>query len=76
MKRLLFILLTPICSLLVAQDSILVDSAIIFFDQHLAWIDTSDCQSDTLITELPDSIYKQRLQALPLIIEVPYNEVV
>ena len=48
----------------------------IFFDQALAWLDTTECTSDTLITELPDSIYKTRLQALPFIIEVPYNEVV
>ena len=48
----------------------------IFFDEALAWLDTTECTSDTLITELPDSIYKQRLQALPFVIEVPYNEVV
>ena len=48
----------------------------IFFDQALAWLDTTECTSDTLITELPDSIYKSRLQALPFIIEVPYNEIV
>lgn len=48
----------------------------IFFDEALAWLDTTECTSDTLITELPDSIYKQRLQALPFVIEVPYNDVV
>lgn len=48
----------------------------IFFDEALVWLDTTECTSDTLITELPDSIYKQRLQALPFVIEVPYNEVV
>ena len=48
----------------------------VFFDQALAWLDTTECTSDTLITELPDSIYKTRLQALPFVIEVPYNEVV
>jgi membrane-bound lytic murein transglycosylase D len=48
----------------------------IFFDEALTWLDTTECTSDTLITELPDSIYKQRLQALPFVIEVPYNEVV
>jgi len=53
-----------------------VDTATTFFDEALAWIDTTDCQSDTLITELPDSVYKIRLQALPLVVEVPYNEVV
>ena len=48
----------------------------IFFDQALAWLDTTECTSDTIISELPDSIYKEHLQALPFIIEVPYNEVV
>lgn len=76
MRRLLFILFIPICSLLVAQEMVAVDTTTTFFDEALAWIDTTDCQSDTLITELPDSVYKIRLQALPLIVEVPYNEVV
>lgn len=75
MKRLLFILSILVPSLLAAQEKV-ADTTTIFFDETLAWIDTTDCQSDTLITELPDSIYKIRLQALPLIIEVPYNEVV
>lgn len=48
----------------------------IFFDEALAWLDTTECLSDTIIVELPDFIYKQRLQALPFVIEVPYNEVV
>ncbi len=75
MKRLLFILSILVPSFLAAQEKV-ADTTTIFFDEALAWIDTTDCQSDTLITELPDSIYKIRLQALPLIIEVPYNEVV
>lgn len=75
MKRLLFILSILVPSLLAAQEKV-ADTTTIFFDEALAWVDTTDCQSDTLITELPDSIYKIRLQALPLIIEVPYNEVV
>lgn len=45
-------------------------------DQALAWLDTTECTSDTLIAELPDSIYKQRLQALPFVIEMPYHEIV
>ena len=48
----------------------------IFFDEALAVLDTTECSSDTLISDLPDSIYKARLQALPFVIEVPYNEVV
>lgn len=73
MKQLLFIL---ICFILTTQDIIATENTTIFFDNALLWIDTTDCQSDTLITELPDSLYKQRLQALPLVIEVPYNDIV
>lgn len=53
-----------------------LDDIPVFFDEALAWVDTTECQSDTIIAELPDSVYKQRLQALPFVIEVPYNEVV
>ena len=28
----------------------------IFFDEALAWLDTTECTSDTLIAELPDSV--------------------
>ena len=83
MKRLLYILILNwiFIPVLCANDSITAMStdivlAPIFFDEALAWLDTTECTSDTLITELPDSIYKQRLQALPFVIEVPYNEVV
>lgn len=83
MKRLLYILILNwiFIPVLCANDSIVAISTdtileCIFFDEALAWLDTTECTSDTLITELPDSIYKQRLQALPFVIEVPYNEVV
>lgn len=54
-------------------DSIAED---LFFDQALAWLDTTDCTSDSIILEMPDSVYKARLQELPFVIEVPYNQVV
>lgn len=83
MKRLLYILILNwmLIPVIHANDSITAMSTDtilerIFFDEALAWLDTTECTSDTLITELPDSIYKQRLQALPFVIEVPYNEVV
>ena len=83
MKRLLYILILNwiFIPVIFANDSITAISTdtileCIFFDEALAWLDTTECTSDTLITELPDSIYKQRLQALPFVIEVPYNEVV
>lgn len=59
----------------VAAADTLVDLPI-FFDEALAWLDTTECHSDTIITELPDSVYKARLQTLPFVIEVPYNEIV
>lgn len=83
MKRLLYILILNwmLIPVIHVNDSIVAMSTDtilerIFFDEALAWLDTTECTSDTLITELPDSIYKQRLQALPFVIEVPYNEVV
>ena len=83
MKRLLYILILNwiFIPVIFANDSIVAISTDtilerIFFDEALAWLDTTECTSDTLITELSDSIYKQRLQALPFVIEVPYNEVV
>lgn len=82
MKRILIILsilfvhITSITSQGVENSDYMCSDTILYFDQALAWIDTSECQSDTIISEIPDSLYKQRLQALPLIIEVPYNEVV
>lgn len=83
MKRLLYILILNwiFIPVIFANDSIVAISTDtilerMFFDEALAWLDTTECTSDTLIAELPDSIYKQRLQALPFVIEVPYNEVV
>ena len=72
----LFVHITSITSQGVENSDYMCSDTILYFDQALAWIDTSECQSDTIISEIPDSLYKQRLQALPLIIEVPYNEVV
>ena len=40
----------------------------------LQWLDTADCVVVPDTTTLPDSIYKARLQALPCVIELPYNE--
>lgn len=70
-----------LCTRALANDSLVVtpiDSidTPIFFDEALAVLDTTECSSDTLISDLPDSVYKVRLQALPFVIEVPYNEVV
>lgn len=92
MKQLLFIPFLCISLLLPAQNALQEDSISfepiqtntcslelvtpVFFDEALAWLDTVECDLEFLSSELPDSIYKQRLQALPFVIEVPYNEVV
>lgn len=43
-------------------------------DWSLQWLDTTDCIALHDTTTLPDSVYKARLQALPCVIELPYNE--
>ena len=40
----------------------------------LSWLDTTECTATRDTTTLPDSVYKARLQALPCVIELPYNE--
>ena len=55
-------------------DSMVADTA--FFDTALSAIDAPGCPVDTVIPELPDSVYIQRLQALPFVIEMPYNQIV
>lgn len=40
----------------------------------MQWLDTTDCIATHDTTTLSDSIYKARLQALPCVIELPYNE--
>ena len=65
-------------------DSILVDSIrpdslvadTLFFDQTLADVNVDSCSISSEAPELPDSVYIQRLQSLPFVIEMPYNQVV
>ena len=45
-----------------------------WFEHCLQWLDTTDCVAVHDTTTLPDSVYKTRLQALPCVIELPYNE--
>lgn len=48
----------------------------LLFEATLEGLDGLSCQVKDTFPELPDSVYKQRLQDLPFIIEMPYNEVV
>ena len=43
-------------------------------DWSLRWLDTTDCVVLHDTTTLPDSVYMARLQALPCVIELPYND--
>ncbi len=55
------------------NDSTLTDIELRTLDWSLRWLDTTDCIAAHDTTTLPDSIYKARLQALPCIIELPFN---
>ena len=56
------------------NDSNLTDIEMRALDWSLRWLDTTDCVALHDTTTLPDSVYKARLQALPCVIELPYNE--
>ena len=56
------------------NDSDLTDIEMRTLDWSLRWLDTTDCVAVHDTTILPDSVYKARLQALPCVIELPYNE--
>ena len=56
------------------SDSTLSEVDFRLMEWSLSWLDTTDCTSTRDTTTLPDSVYKARLQALPCVIELPYNE--
>ena len=56
------------------NDTNLTDIEMRALDWSLRWLDTTDCVATHDTTSLPDSVYKARLQALPCVIELPYNE--
>ena len=56
------------------SDTSLSDVDFRFMEWSLNWLDTTDCLSTHDTTILADSVYKARLQALPCVIELPYNE--
>lgn len=63
----------------IATDSTRVDTLSMnyaIFDELMTWTDTTNCTSDSIIINLPDSIYKVRLQNLPFTIEVPYSPII
>ena len=56
------------------SDSTLSEVDFRLMEWSLSWLDTTDCTSTRDTTTLPDSVYKARLQALPCVIELPYNQ--
>lgn len=54
----------------------LTDLDFLRMDWAMAWIDTTECDAEVLQQPLPDSVYIARLQALPCVIELPYNQIV
>lgn len=56
------------------NDSDLTDIEMRTLDWSLRWLDTTDCVATHDTTILPDSVYMARLQAMPCVIELPYNE--
>ena len=56
------------------NDSDLTDIEMRSLEWSLRWLDTTDCTATHDTTTLPDAVYKARLQALPCVIEMPYNE--
>lgn len=58
------------------SDSTLSDIDFPMMEWAMGWLDTTGCVAykDTIV--LPDSVYKARLQALPCLVELPYNQIV
>lgn len=58
------------------SDSTLSDIDFRMMEWAMGWLDTTGCLAykDTIV--LPDSVYKARLQALPCLVELPYNQIV
>lgn len=58
------------------SDSTLSDIDFRMMEWAMGWLDTTECVAykDTVV--LPDSVYKARLQALPCVVELPYNQIV
>ncbi len=58
------------------NDSILSDLDCRLLDWALGGLDTAYCTMQPDLTALPDSVYIARLQALPCVVELPYNAIV
>lgn len=57
-----------------SEDTTLSELDYRLMEWSLRWLDTTDCTATRDTTTLPDEVYKARLQALPCVVELPYNE--
>lgn len=81
---LLISLLCPAFATAFSQDTTAINpldsvddySDTIFFEQTISLLDAQLCARDTIITEQSDSVYLARLQMLPYVVEMPYNQMV
>ncbi len=58
------------------SDSTLSDIDFRMMEWAMGWLDTTECVAYKDSIVLPDSVYKARLQALPCVVELPYNQIV
>lgn len=58
------------------SDSTLSDLDFRMMEWAMGWLDTTECVAYKDSIVLPDSVYKARLQALPCVVELPYNQIV
>lgn len=58
------------------SDSTLSDIDFRMMEWAMGWLDTTGCVAYKNTIVLPDSVYKARLQALPCVVELPYNQIV
>lgn len=58
------------------SDSTLSDIDFRMMEWAMGWLDTTGCVAYKDTIALPDSVYKARLQALPCVVELPYNQIV
>lgn len=58
------------------NDSSLSEIDYRMMEWAIGWLDTTQCVISLIEDTLPDSLYKTRLQALPCVIELPYNQIV
>ena len=76
---LLSLLITPCAwaqdSVAVVTDEPLDSIELRMMEWMMAGLDTTPCLAAPDTAELPDSTYKSRLQALPCVIELPYNPI-